>query len=62
MLFKYDHTVTHYEDMSQRITIILDDDLALSLRQKQAKLIKGTLKSVSFSRVLNDSLRKNLKK
>ena len=48
--------------MSQRITIILDDDLALSLRQKQAKLIKGTLKSVSFSRVLNDSLRKNLKK
>ncbi len=48
--------------MSQRITIVLDDDLALSLRQKQAKLIKGTLKSVSFSRVLNDSLRKNLKK
>ena len=48
--------------MSQRITIILDDDIATSLRQKQAKLIKGTLKSVSFSRVLNDTLRKNLKK
>ncbi len=48
--------------MSQRITIILDDDLALSLRQKQAKLIKGPLKSVSFSRVLNETLRKNLKK
>ncbi len=48
--------------MSQRITIVLDDDLATSLRQKQAKLIKGTLKSVSFSHVLNETLRKNLKK
>jgi len=48
--------------MSQRITIILDDDLATSLRQKQAKQIKGTLKSVSFSHVLNETLRKNLKK
>ncbi len=48
--------------MSQRITIVLDDDLVTSLRQKQAKQIKGTLKSVSFSRVLNEALRKNLKK
>ncbi len=48
--------------MSQRITIIIDDDIATTLRQKQAKLIKGSLKSVSFSRVLNDTLRKNLKK
>ena len=48
--------------VSQRITIVLDDDLATSLRQKQAKLIKGSLKSVSFSRVLNETLRKNLKK
>ncbi len=62
MLFKYDHTIIYYDKMSQRITIILDDDLATSLRQKQAKLIKGSLKSVSFSRVLNETLRKNLKK
>ncbi len=48
--------------MSQRITIIIDDDIATTLRQKQAKLIKGSLKSVSFSRVLNEALRKNLKK
>ncbi len=48
--------------MSQRITIIIDDDIAAILRQKQAKLIKGSLKSVSFSRVLNEVLRKNLKK
>jgi len=48
--------------MSQRITIVLDDDLVISLRQKQAKQIKGSSKSVSFSRVLNETLRKNLKK
>jgi hypothetical protein len=48
--------------MSQRITIVLDDDLATSLRQKQAKQIKGSLKSVSFSRVLNEALRASLKK
>ena len=48
--------------MSQRITIVLDDDLLKSLRQKQAKLIKESSKSVSFSRVLNASLRISLKK
>ncbi len=48
--------------MSQRITIILDDDLATSLRQKQAKQIKVSVKSVSFSHVLNETLRNGLKK
>jgi len=48
--------------MSQRVTIVLDDDLAKSLRQKQAKLIKESSKSVSFSRVLNQTLRSSLKK
>ena len=47
--------------MSKRITIILDDDLAKKLREKQAKLIKNSTKSVSFSRVLNETLRKSLK-
>ncbi len=40
----------------------MDDDIVMSLRQRQAKLIKQSAKSVSFSRVLNDSLRINLKK
>ena len=48
--------------MSQRITVVMDDDLVMSLRQRQAKLIKQSAKSVSFSRVLNDSLRITLKK
>ena len=47
--------------MGKRITIVLDDDLVKKLRDKQAKLIRESAKSVSFSRVLNDTLRKNIK-
>ena len=47
--------------MSKRVTVILDDDLVKKLREKQAKLIKETVKSVSFSRVLNEVVRKGLK-
>jgi len=48
--------------MSQRITVVLDDEIVRSLRQKQAKQIKNSSKSVSFSRVLNETLRIGLKK
>jgi len=41
---------------------MLDDDLLKKLRNKQAKLIKKSSKSISFSRVLNDTLRDSLKK
>lgn len=47
--------------MSKRVTIILDDDNFKKLREKQAKLIKEHVKSVSFSKVINDVLRKNIK-
>jgi len=47
--------------MGTRITIVLDDELLKKLREKQAKLIKVSPKSVSFSRVLNETLRKSLK-
>ena len=47
--------------MGTRITIVLDDELLKKLREKQSKLIKVSPKSVSFSRVLNETLRKNLK-
>ncbi len=47
--------------MPKRITIVLDDDLAKKLREKQAKQIKESAKSVSFSRVLNEHVRKGLK-
>jgi len=47
--------------MSKRITIVLDDDNIKKLRTIQAKKIKESDKSVSFSRVLNDVLRKKLR-
>jgi hypothetical protein len=47
--------------MGQRITVVLDDDLVKKLREKQAKQIKESVKSVSFSRVLNMTLRKCIK-
>jgi len=48
--------------MSKRITIMHDDDLLRKLYELQAKQIKDSTKSVSFSRVLNEVVRKNLKK
>ncbi len=47
--------------MSKRITIVLDDNLLMKLRRKQAALIKESVKSVSLSRVLNETLRKCIK-
>ena len=47
--------------MAKRVTIVLDDVLLMKLRRKQAQLIKESTKSVSFSRVLNETLRKCIK-
>ncbi len=47
--------------MSKRITIMIDDDLDKKLRVHQAKLIQQTNSSYSYSRVLNETLRKALK-
>lgn len=47
---------------SKRVTIILDDDLVKKLHDIQARQIKETSGSVSFSAVLNGAIRKNLKK
>jgi len=39
---------------------MLDGDLAKKLRFLQAKRLKGSNKSISFSKVLNEQLRKSL--
>ena len=39
---------------------MLDENLAKKLRLLQAKRLKGSNQSISFSRVLNDQLRKSL--
>lgn len=48
--------------MSKRITIMIDDDLDKKLRLLQAKEITNTSDSVSFSRILNQVIRKSLLK
>lgn len=47
--------------MSKRVTIMIDDDMDEKLRIRQARMIQKERKSYSYSRVLNDSLRKTLK-
>jgi len=47
--------------MSQRITVMMDDAIVTKLRYKQAKRIAKTKRSVSFSRVLNETLSKVLR-
>jgi len=47
--------------MSKRVTIVLDDDLIKKLRIIQAKNIVKSKKSVSFSSVVNNELRKAIK-
>ena len=46
--------------MSKRITIMIDEENVKKLRNLQAKLIKESEKSVSFSRVLNEIIKKGL--
>ena len=47
--------------MTERITIVLDDDVIKNLRLIQAKKIKETTKAVSFSKVINEELKRSLK-
>ena len=47
--------------MKKRITIMLDDDVAEKLRMIQAKMIQTTSGSVSFSKVINETLKKRIK-
>lgn len=44
--------------MAKRVTIIIDYDIYEKLRKIQAKKIKDTSRAVSFSKVINESLKK----
>jgi len=61
MIFVLTHYVSVFVIMSKRITVVLDDELVKKLRNLQAKMINKSSKSVSFSRVINEVLRKALK-
>ena len=47
--------------MSKRVTIVLDNDVVKKLRIIQSKKISKSTEHVSFSRVINEELRKVLK-
>ncbi len=47
--------------MSKRVTIMIDEDLDRKLRLRQAKMIQQEQSSYSYSRALNETLRKSLK-
>lgn len=47
--------------MAKRVTIMIDDDLDKKLRLRQAKLIQQEQASYSYSKVLNETIRKVLK-
>ena len=54
--FFFDSIIT-----KKRVTIMIDDDLDKKLRLRQAKMIQQEQSSYSYSRVVNDTLRKALK-
>jgi hypothetical protein len=60
MLYSKLHTIFVIE-MSKRVTIMIDEDLDKKLRMRQAKLIQQEQSSYSYSKVLNETLRKVLK-
>ena len=47
--------------MAERVTIMLEEDIAKKLRLKQSKLIQTSISNVSFSHVINETLRSALK-
>ncbi len=47
--------------MSQRVTIVIDDDVNKHLRKLQSRQIQNSERSISFSHVLNEELRKRFK-
>ena len=47
--------------MSKRVTIMIDEGLDKKIRLIQAKAIQSTNSSVSYSQVINETLRKKLK-
>ena len=50
------------KDMSRRVTIMIDEENFKKLRILQSKLLKQTDSSVSFSKVLNETVAIGLKK
>ncbi len=61
MIFVLTHLVSVFVIMAKRISVVLDDELVKKLRNIQSKKIIKSKKSVSFSSVINEELRKAIK-
>ena len=48
--------------MPQRVTFVIEDKLMAKLRNVQAKKLRDSHQSVSFSKLLNDILENSMKK
>ena len=48
--------------LAVRVTIMIDSDISKKLRVRQAKMLQENKGSVSFSRVVNETLKRGLKK
>ena len=48
-------------DLTQRVTVTIEDKLMVKLRNIQAKKLKNQTESVSFSKILNEIIEKGLK-
>ena len=46
---------------ARRVTIMMDEDLDKKIRMRQAKMIQQEQKSYSYSKVVNETLRKVIK-
>ena len=44
--------------MAKRITVVLDDEVVKKLRSVQSRQIKESSEAVSFSKVVNEALKK----
>ncbi len=47
--------------MSVTVTIVLDDEIVKTIHSIQTKTLIKSNESISFSRVINNELRKNIK-
>jgi hypothetical protein len=47
--------------MPSRITVMLEDDVVKKLRVKQSKMIQESNSAVSFSHIINETLKSSLK-
>ena len=47
--------------MARRVTIVMDEDIIKKLHERQARQIKESAKSISFSSVVNEVIRKQIK-